>query len=110
MSFILDKHIEVEVREDGESKSLYISGDWDGDWVKDPHLWKDVALRYIGILTCVLLGLLLAVILPITGFFVFCCRCCGKCGAQREGFEKEGDKCRRVCCSTMLTTFTILSL
>ena len=46
--------------------------------------WKDLLLQYIGLLTAVILGLLLAVCLPLTGLLVCCCRCAGKCGAYPD--------------------------
>ena len=54
--------------------------------------WKDLLLQYIGLLTAVIVGLLLAVCLPLTGFFVCCCRCAGKCGAYPEPYY---DKVRK---------------
>ena len=48
--------------------------------------WKDLLLQYIGLLTAVIVGLLLAVCLPLTGFIVCCCRCAGKCGAYPDPY------------------------
>ena len=64
--------------------------------------WKDLLLQYIGLLTAVIVGLLLAIFLPIIGWvklyfgiissfsclglFVCCCRCAGRCGVYPDTY------------------------
>ena len=70
--------------------------------------WKDLLLQYIGLLTAVIVGLLLAILLPIiggissvrniqfiifllSGLFVCCCRCAGRCGVYPDTYyDKVG--------------------
>ena len=69
--------------------------------------WQDLLLQYIGLLTAVIVGVLLALCLPFigkeeysqlsryyvqcvdvvcAGFIVCCCRCAGKCGAYPDPY------------------------
>ena len=51
--------------------------------------WQDLLLQYVGLLTAVVVGLLTALLLPVVGLFVCCCRCAGKCGAYpRTYYDK----------------------
>ena len=87
--------------------------------------WKDLLLQYIGLLTAVIVGLLLAICLPLTGFFVCCCRCAGKCGAYPDPyydkvsrilrqvyfyvrfFLQKSDSCKRFCSGVFLSLLVI---
>jgi len=70
--------------------------------------WKDLLLQYIGLLTAVIVGLLLAVCLPLTGFIVCCCRCAGKCGAYPDPYyDKKSDSCKRFCSGVLLSLLVI---
>lgn len=39
--------------------------------------WRTILAHYAGIISIAVLGLLLAVIIPVVGLFVCCCRCAG---------------------------------
>jgi len=70
--------------------------------------WQDLLLQYIGLLTAVIVGILLAVCLPFVGFIVCCCRCAGKCGAYPETYyDKKSDSCKRFCTGFLLCVFVI---
>jgi len=73
--------------------------------------WKDFLLQYIGVLTTVVFGLLLAIILPLIGLFFCCCRCVGKCGAYPEShYDKKSDSCKRFFTGVLLALFVIAAM
>ena len=62
-----------------------------------------------GLLTAAVLGLLLALVFPVVGFFFCCCRCAGKCGAYpKTHYDKKSDSCKRVILITAI--YCILQL
>ena len=70
--------------------------------------WQDLLLQYIGLLTTALFGLLLALLLPVIGFFFCCCRCAGRCGAYPDThYDKKADGCKRVSLGVLLSLFVI---
>merc|ERR1719334_1984881 len=70
--------------------------------------WQDLLLQYIGVLTIALSGILLAIALPVIGFFFCCCRCAGRCGAYPEThYDKKSDGCKRVSLGILLSVFVI---
>jgi len=70
--------------------------------------WQDLLLQYIGVVTTSLCGLLLALLLPLIGFFFCCCRCAGRCGAYPDThYDKKSDSCRRVTLGVFLSFFVI---
>lgn len=70
--------------------------------------WQDLLLQYIGLLTTALFGVLLALLLPVIGFFFCCCRCAGRCGAYPDThYDKKADSCKRVSLGVLLSLFVI---
>ena len=49
--------------------------------------WEELLLQYIGVVTASICGILLALLIPLAGFCLCCCRCAGKCGAYPEHFN-----------------------
>lgn len=73
--------------------------------------WQDILLQYIGVLTVASHGLLLAVLIPITGLLFCCCRCAGKCGAYpKTYYDKKSDSCKRVSLGIVLSGFVIAAV
>ena len=40
--------------------------------------WQVIVTHYAGILAVAVVGLVIAIAVPVTGFFICCCRCAGK--------------------------------
>ncbi|XP_032409572.1 prominin-2 [Xiphophorus hellerii] len=57
--------------------------------IKDPQqvqsnkgLMTEILTYEVGFLVCIAIGILYIVLMPIIGFSVACCRCCGNCGGK----------------------------
>ena len=73
--------------------------------------WEDILLQYIGLTTAAICGVLLAVLIPVIGFFFCCCRCAGRCGAYpATHYDKKSDSCKRVSLGVVLSVFVIAAL
>lgn len=73
--------------------------------------WQDFLLQYIGVITVVIFGLVLAITIPIIGFFFWCCRCAGKCGAYpKTYYDKKSDSCKRLSLGILLSVFVIAAV
>ncbi|XP_008825104.1 prominin-1 isoform X1 [Nannospalax galili] len=57
--------------------------------------YKEVAFYEIGVLVCVLLGLLFLVFMPLVGCCFCMCRCCNRCGGEMYQRQKRNESCRR---------------
>lgn len=69
------------------------------------------ALVYeVGFLVCAAIGVLYIVLMPVVGFFLACCRCCGNCGGKMYQKQTSLIHCRRrtLYWSAFITTFIIL--
>lgn len=64
----------------------------------------------IGFLVCAAIGVLYIVLMPIVGFFLACCRCCGNCGGKMYQKQTSSIHCRRrtLYWSAFITTVIIL--
>ncbi|XP_008575879.1 PREDICTED: prominin-1 isoform X1 [Galeopterus variegatus] len=51
--------------------------------------YEKVAYYEMGILICVLLGLLFIILMPVVGCFFFICRCSNKCGGEMHQRQKK---------------------
>nr|CAD7573327.1 unnamed protein product [Timema californicum] len=72
--------------------------------------WKPILSHYAGVVGVTAVGLLFAVLLPLVGLFVCCCRCAGRCGARSQPFEKKRDPCWRITLGIFLSAITIVIL
>jgi len=73
--------------------------------------WQDILLQYIGILTVAGCGLLMALLIPVIGFFFCCCRCCGKCGAYPDThYDKRSDSCKRISLGILVSVFVMATV
>lgn len=86
-------------------------------FVKDPgeqlnqDLIKEVLVYEVGFLVCAAIGVLYIVLMPIVGFFLACCRCCGHCGGKMYQKQTSSIHCRRrtLYWSAFITTVIILA-
>lgn len=67
-----------------------------------------VAIYEIGVLICVILGLLFIFLMPLVGFFFCLCRCCNKCGGEMHQRQKQNERCRRKCLALSLLLICLL--
>ncbi|KAM5271719.1 prominin-1 [Ctenodactylus gundi] len=71
-----------------------------------------VALKVVyyemGVIICVLLGLLFIVLMPVVGYFFCLCRCCNKCGGEMHQRQKENGPFRRKCFATSLLVICVI--
>lgn len=61
----------------------------------DQELLKEVLIYQVGFLVCVAIGVLYIVLMPLVGFFLACCRCCGNCGGKMYQKQTSSTDCRR---------------
>nr|XP_054766045.1 prominin-1-like [Lytechinus pictus] len=69
------------------------------------EMWKIMGL-FVGIIVCVLFGILYFIIVPITGLIFSCCRCCDRCGGKRVQRETKHMGCKRVTLTLFFFSFT----
>ena len=72
--------------------------------------WRTLLFHYAGVVAVLTVGLLFAVLMPCVGFVFCCCRCCGRCGARSQPFEKRRDPCRRIGFGIVLAAITVIIL
>uniref|UniRef100_A0A3Q1F1R5 Prominin 2 n=1 Tax=Acanthochromis polyacanthus TaxID=80966 RepID=A0A3Q1F1R5_9TELE len=72
---------------------------------------KEALVYEVGFLVCVAIGILYIVLMPIVGFFLACCRCCGNCGGKMYQKQTSAIHCRRrtLYWSAFVTTIIILA-
>ncbi|XP_014824147.1 PREDICTED: prominin-1-A-like [Poecilia mexicana] len=86
--------------------------------IKDPQqvqsnkeLMTEILTYEVGFLVCIAIGILYIVLMPIIGFFVACCRCCGNCGGKM--YQKQTSSTnslrRTLCFSLFAITIIILA-
>ncbi|XP_068578924.1 prominin-2 [Cebidichthys violaceus] len=56
---------------------------------------KEALVYEVGFLVCAAIGVLYIVLMPIIGFFLACCRCCGNCGGKMYQKQTSSIHCRR---------------
>ncbi|KAM9847637.1 prominin-2 [Aulostomus maculatus] len=59
------------------------------------ELVREILLYEVGFLVCTAIGILYIVLMPIFGFFLACCRCCGNCGGKMYQKQTPSTHCRR---------------
>ncbi|XP_059179877.1 prominin-2 [Centropristis striata] len=77
----------------------------------DQELLKEVLVYEVGFLVCVAIGIVYIVLVPVVGFFLACCRCCGNCGGKMYQKQTSSINCRRrtLYWTTFVTTVIILA-
>ncbi|XP_014674532.1 PREDICTED: prominin-1-like [Priapulus caudatus] len=79
------------------------------DYDAQEIIYESIAFS-IGIVICVVIGILFCVAMPISGIFFCCCRCCGCgcCGGNETQTTKEAEGGGRAC--LQVTVFCTLAL
>ncbi|KAM7408753.1 hypothetical protein PAMA_002471 [Pampus argenteus] len=75
------------------------------------ELIKDILVYEVGFLVCAAISVLYIVLMPIVGFFLACCRCCGNCGGKMYQKQTSSIHCcrRTLYWSAFVTTVIILA-
>ncbi|XP_044733523.1 prominin-like protein [Chrysoperla carnea] len=72
--------------------------------------WLTLLKHYGGILAICCVAIIFIAIMPFAALFFCCCRCCGRCGARSQPFDKKHDMCKKVLLSMLLICITTLML
>ena len=72
--------------------------------------WDALIFHYIGLSCLIVIGLLIAVLVPLTGLVFCCCRCAGRCGGQYPLYDKKRDPCKRALLGTLLAILIVVLL
>lgn len=72
--------------------------------------WDVLLVHYLGIAGLLVLGLLLAAVMPLLGLVLMCCRCAGKCGASDIIYDKKHDPCKRATLTALMIALLVLAL
>ncbi|KAK2716760.1 hypothetical protein QYM36_007042 [Artemia franciscana] len=70
--------------------------------------WPSFVHHYKGLASCLVIGILLAVSIPVIGLFICVFRCAGKCGAGEEFYETKRDPCKRGTIGFFFGVFLVL--
>lgn len=89
---------------------LKIVQDFDRMEINQEYI-KEALVYQVGFLVCIAIGILYIVLMPIVGFFLACCRCCGNCGGKMYQKQTSAIHCRRrtLYWSAFVTTIIILA-
>ncbi|KAK5853993.1 hypothetical protein PBY51_015098 [Eleginops maclovinus] len=60
-----------------------------------PERLREFLVYDVGFLVCTAIGVLYIVLMPIVGFFLACCRCCGNCGGKMYQKQTSSTNCHR---------------
>lgn len=63
--------------------------------LSNQELRKEILVYEVGFLVCVAIGILYIFLMPIIGFFLACCRCCGNCGGKMYQKQTSSIHCLR---------------
>ncbi|KAH9494921.1 hypothetical protein Btru_020800 [Bulinus truncatus] len=72
--------------------------------------WKSLLDYFIGNAVCIAIGIILIIVMTLTGLIFCCCRCCGKCGGKSKLHETKHSRCKRRCFCTVLVLLNTLAL
>ncbi|XP_070696693.1 prominin-2 [Pempheris klunzingeri] len=77
----------------------------------DQEVIKEILVYEVGFLVCAAIGVLYIVLMPLVGFFLACCRCCGNCGGKMYQKQTSSIHCcrRTLYWSAFVTTIVILA-
>ncbi|XP_072044003.1 prominin-1-A-like [Amphiura filiformis] len=77
-----------------------IKGEQEPDVIEEIFLGME---SFLGIIICLIIGILFFLLLPWIALIFFCCRCCGNCGGKREQ-ENSNLCCKQICLSVCLAS------
>ncbi|XP_072247126.1 prominin-2 [Leuresthes tenuis] len=79
--------------------------------LSDTDTIKEALVYEVGFLVCVAIGVLYIILMPIVGFFLACCRCCGNCGGKMYQKQTSSLHCDRriLYFGTFVTTLIIFA-
>uniref|UniRef100_A0A3B3B9Y9 Prominin 2 n=1 Tax=Oryzias melastigma TaxID=30732 RepID=A0A3B3B9Y9_ORYME len=66
-----------------------------GNGISDQEVIKKILVYEVGFLVCIAIGILYIVLMPIIGFILACCRCCGNCGGKMYQKQTSSIHCIR---------------
>lgn len=69
-----------------------------------------ILIYEMGFLVCVAIGVLYIVLMPIVGFLLACCRCCGNCGGKMYQKQTSSTHCLRRTLYLSMFAITIIIL
>ncbi|XP_001946597.2 prominin-like protein isoform X2 [Acyrthosiphon pisum] len=72
------------------------------------HEWPILVSHYWASATVLVAGLVFAVLMPLIGLTLCCCRCTGGCGSRSQPFDAKYDSCKRQFYGMILAGLTIL--
>ncbi|KAM4810753.1 prominin-1 isoform X5 [Urocitellus parryii] len=71
-------------------------------------VYDEIAHYEIGVILCVILGVLFIILLPVVGCIFAICRCCNKCGGKMHQRPKENAPYQRRCLAISLLVICVL--
>lgn len=83
----------------------------DGNTIQVDYLsqqWPTLVSHYWASASVLVAGLVFAVLMPLVGLTLCCCRCAGGCGSRSQPFDAKYDSCKRQFYGIILAGFTIL--
>ncbi|KAL2082968.1 hypothetical protein ACEWY4_020741 [Coilia grayii] len=92
-------------------KDLLVRVIEDSSQITNKETITEVLQYEIGFLVCVAIGVLYIVLMPLVGFLLACCRCCGNCGGHMYQKQSHSIHCRRrsLYWATLAITLIILA-
>ncbi|CAH8466370.1 unnamed protein product [Dicrocoelium dendriticum] len=74
---------------------------------------QPILSSYAGFATCLVIGILFAILMPLIGLVFCCARCCGKCGGRIQLMDSRKDPCKRVVytiCAVIIVTVQLMAV
>nr|XP_040148550.1 prominin-1 isoform X9 [Ictidomys tridecemlineatus] len=71
-------------------------------------VYDEIAHYEIGVILCVIVGVLFIILLPVVGCIFAICRCCNKCGGKMHQRPKENAPFQRRCLAISLLVICVL--
>ncbi|XP_050421602.1 prominin-like protein isoform X2 [Adelges cooleyi] len=105
--FITDKFIQYILSDQAFPEGL-IDVEEGSNTIQVSDEWPTLVTHYWASASVLMGGLVFAVLMPLIGLTLCCCRCAGGCGSRSQPFDAKYDSCRRQFYGIILASFTIL--